>query len=223
MIQSIQKCIQIMEYISSNGNLVRIKDIADALGMKKTTVFNILETLLELGYIEQDEISPRYRLTDKMQKISFCYPSVSYMKKHIRPILESVTDEYNETSYMAVQIGNYFRYELKCEPRSTARISLEIGKEYEMAKTAIGKVFVAYSIHLQDVLRKNTERISVKELTDILSNGYALDIEEYEKGLNCIAIPCFCKRHVVAVLVCLDMPIGLIGRRWNQLPFIFRS
>lgn len=189
-----------MEYISGNGNLVRIKDIADALGMKKTTVFNIIETLRDLEYIEQDEISPRYKLTDKMQKISFCYPSIPFMKKHIRPMLEYIAREFHETSYMAVQIGNYFRYELKCVPCSTAQISLEVGKEYEMTKTAIGKVFVAYSIHLQDVLRKNTDKISVKELADILSNGYALDIEEYEKGLNCIAVPCFYKSHIVAVL-----------------------
>lgn len=37
-----------MEYTSGNGNLVRIKDIADALGMKKTIVFNIIETRLDL-------------------------------------------------------------------------------------------------------------------------------------------------------------------------------
>lgn len=189
-----------MEYISENGNLVRIKDIAVALGMKKSTVFTILETLQDLGYIEQDEISPRYRLTDKMQKISFCYPSVSYMKQRIRPILEYVSQEFDQTSYLAVQMGNYFQYELECKPKSLAHISLEVGKEYEMARTAIGKVFVAYSIHLQDVVRRSIEAISVTELTEILSDGYALDIEQYEKGLNCIAIPCFYKQHVVAVV-----------------------
>ena len=63
MIQSVKRVFEILEYISQNGNLVRLSDIANALQIQKTTAHNFLNSLKELGYVEQDELSPRYRLT----------------------------------------------------------------------------------------------------------------------------------------------------------------
>lgn len=65
MIQSVKRTFDILEYIATNGNTVRLNDIAQALGLQKTTVHNFLAGLKELGYVEQDELTPRYRITSK--------------------------------------------------------------------------------------------------------------------------------------------------------------
>lgn len=65
MIESVKRTVEIMQYIAQNGNQVRLKDVAEHLQIGKTTAHHFLKSLLELGYLEQDELSPRYRLRIK--------------------------------------------------------------------------------------------------------------------------------------------------------------
>lgn len=204
MIQSVKRTFDILEYISQNGNLVRLNDIAHALQLQKTTVHNFLNTLKELGYVEQDELSPRYRLTSKLQDLYVPVSTIPILKNKLRPALEQITKQTGETSYLSVQMGTFFRHELISEPRRSVRISLELNKDFGMLKTAIGKVFMANSVHLQNALLENlpeTEKLKlVSELQQILNLNYALDFEEFEPDLNCVAIPIKEQQRVVAVL-----------------------
>jgi IclR family KDG regulon transcriptional repressor len=204
MIQSVQRTFAILEYIAANGNLVRLNDIAQALSLQNTTVHNFLTSLKELGYVEQDELTPRYRLTSKVMQLDYSEVSVPRLRADLRPVLEKLTAELGETSFMAVQLGSYFRHEWKCEPNRSIRISLELGREYEMQHTAIGKVFMAYSPHLAQVIWRNiTQEEAARqasELAEVVKNGYALDLEEYEKELNCVAVPYVRKNRIIAVV-----------------------
>lgn len=204
MIQSVKRVFEILEYISQNGNLVRLNDIADALQLQKTTVHNFLNTLKELGYVEQDELSPRYRLTSKLQDLYVPVSTIPILKNKLRPALEQITKQTGETSYLSVQMGTFFRHELISEPKRSVRISLELNKDFVMLKTAIGKVFMANSTHLQNVLLENlpeAEKLKLaSELKQISKMNYALDFEEFEPDLNCVAIPIKEQQRVVAVL-----------------------
>jgi IclR family KDG regulon transcriptional repressor len=204
MIQSLKRTFDILEYIAANGNLVRVNDIAQALGLQKTTTHNFLTSLKELGYVEQDELTPRYRITLKIQQLDFTDIPFHRLRNSLKPIMERLTSESEETSFMAIQMGSYFRYEWKCEPNRSLRISLELGKEFEMRHTAIGKVFMAYSPHLSSVLCQGLTDKEIaeqdKKMQEVLDRGYALDLEEYEKELNCIAIPYFYKKRIISVI-----------------------
>jgi IclR family KDG regulon transcriptional repressor len=204
MIQSLKRTFDILEYIATNGNLVRVNDISQALGLQKTTVHNFLTSLKELGYVEQDELTPRYRITSKVHQLDFSDIPYYELRNNLKPIVERLTAESNETSFMAIQMGSYFRYEWKCEPNRSLRISLELGKEFEMRHTAIGKVFMAYSPHLSNIIHKGLSENEIiaqdSKMKEILDRGYALDLEEYEKELNCIALPYFYKNRIISVI-----------------------
>lgn len=204
MIQSVKKTFDILEYMAANGNLVRLQDIAEALCIQPTTVHNFLASLKQLGYIEQDELTPRYRLTAKINTLDFSRASIHKLRSDFRPLLETLAEQTGETAYLAVQMGSYFRYEWICEPNRTIRISLDMGREYEMQHTAIGKLFMAYSPQLASVIQRNLDSETITkqqvELSQIVANGYALDLEEYEKELHCVAVPYLCSGRVVAVI-----------------------
>lgn len=214
MIQSVKRTFDILEYIATNGNTVRLNDIAQALGLQKTTVHNFLAGLKELGYIEQDELTPRYRITSKIRHLDFSDIPYQKLRADLRPVMEKLTAESGETSFMAIQMGSYFRYEWKCEPNRSLRISLELGKEFEMKHTAIGKVFMAYSPHLSNSIYKGENEIKLqeKEMQGVLERGYAMDLEEYEKELNCIAVPYFYKDRIISVIG-LSGPAHRFGKK----------
>lgn len=209
MIQSVKKTFQILEYIAANGNFVRVNDVAKSLGLEKTTAYGFINSLKQLGYLEQDEISPRYRITSKLECLYSPSFSVFELKTELRPLLEKLTSITGESSYLAIQMGTYYRHELKCEPNRAIRISLNLGKDYEMITTAIGKAFLAYSEHLQKGLLNsensaNNDRL-VQEIQEIKDCGYALDIQAYDPDINCVAAPIFFKGKAIAVL-CLSGP-----------------
>jgi len=204
MIQSVKRAFEILDYIAANGNLVRLNDIAAAVGLQNTTVHNFLNTLKELGYVEQDELSPRYRITPKISELYLPEKPLYQIKKELRPIIEKLSADTGETAYLAIQLGSHFRYEYKCEPNKSVRFSLELGRELEMKHTAIGKIFMAYSPHLSRIFLKEMCDGDVaafsEELNTIRKNGYALDVEEYEKDLNCVAVPYLHHNRIMAVI-----------------------
>ncbi|MFT4031524.1 MAG: IclR family transcriptional regulator [Siphonobacter sp.] len=205
MIQSVKRAFEILNYIATNGNLVRLNDIAAAVGLQNTTAHNFLNTLKELGYVEQDELSPRYRITPKISELYLPEKPLYQIKNELKPIIERLSADTGETAYLAIQLGNYFRYEYKCEPNKCARISLELGKEFEMKRTAIGKVFMAFSPHLSNtLLNEMCDACYVKDFLDelgmIRESGYALDLEQYEQDLNCVAVPYLYKNRILAVI-----------------------
>ncbi|KPH14759.1 IclR family transcriptional regulator C-terminal domain-containing protein [Chryseobacterium sp. ERMR1:04] len=114
-------------------------------------------------------------------------------------------------------MGYYYRHELKCEPNRAVKITLNMGRDYEMKTTAIGKSFLAYSEHLQHNLSnsKDEQCALISELINIKQIGYSLDIQAYDPDLNCVAMPIFFKNKVIGVL-CVSGP----SYRFKQEQFI---
>jgi len=81
-----------------------------------------------------------------------------------------------------------------------------------MKHTAIGKVFMAYSPHLSKSIyngvNENEIKLQENEMQDILDRGYAMDPEEYEKELNCRAVPYFVK---TGLYLSSDYPVRHTG------------
>ncbi|WP_430611583.1 IclR family transcriptional regulator [Flavobacterium sp. JP2137] len=204
MIESVKRTLEIMQYIAQNGNQVRLKDVAEHLQIGKSTAHHFLKSLLELGYLEQDELSPRYSLSDKVQLLIPPQVSPYLLKQRFRPLLQKIMELTGETTYLTLQMGAHIRHELKCEPERNVRISLELGKEFTVMNSAIGNVFLAYSEHLrQHVLRSlSTEEAKQlnRRLDTVISQGYASDFERLEKELNCIAVPVFDQKRLIAAI-----------------------
>lgn len=204
MIQSVKRTMEILLYIAQNGNKVRLQDVAHHLQVEKTTAHHFLKSLLELGYVEQDDVTPRYQLTDKVRMLMPPDVSIHLLKQRFKPILQQITERTGETSYLSIQMGSYIRHELKCDPDRSVRISLELGKEYMVMHSAIGNVFMANSEHLKDYIMRSLQAEEkaklAQKLTTVIDNGYADDFERLEKELNCIALPVFEQKRIVAAI-----------------------
>lgn len=196
--------MEILQYIAQNGNQVRLKDVSEHLQIEKTTAHHFLKSLLELGYLQKDELSPRYCLSSKMRILMPPEVSAHMLKQRFRPVLQKVMELTGETTYLSIQMGSHIRHELKCDPDRNVRISLELGKEYTVMNSAIGNVFMAYSPHLRDHIIRSLGSEEAEQLNDrlktVIAQGYADDFERMEKELNCIALPIFEQKRLVAAI-----------------------
>ncbi|MCT4542159.1 MAG: helix-turn-helix domain-containing protein [Vallitalea sp.] len=180
-IQSIGRALNILEYISNNGNKCRIQDISNDLDLNNSTVHSIVSTLEQHGYIQRDSQSPKYSLGISTLKLCLSYTKDIINNGKIHDILSKITDVFNETTYFTIRVSDYYFYVDSISPNRTIKAKKVIGEFEDINSiSAIGKVYRNFDI-------KN----------DIL---YEFDIEEIEEGMNCIAFPLIKNNGLIGVV-----------------------
>lgn len=177
-IQSVERALCILDFICENGNKCRIQDISTSLNLNKSTVHSLVSTLEKKGYLQQDCKSPKYSLGLSVLKLGIIYNKDFLDKEKIHHLLVKLTETLNETSYFAVRIGNEYCYLDSVSPDRNISTNVIIGKfESVFSNSAIAKVFKSYD--------------------EGNCTPYELDLEEIEKGLNCIAFPLMINNNLV--------------------------
>ncbi len=180
-IQSIGRALNILEYISTHGNYCRIQDISNSLGLNNSTVHSLVSTLEQHGYIQRDSQSPRYSLGISILKLSLSYTHHFMDDEKIRKLLTQITDIFNETSYFTIRVDDHYFYLGSVSPNRTIKAK-EVSGEFEPISSASGiaKVYRNFDIN-----------------NEIM---YEFDIEEIEKGMNCIAFPVIKNNTLMGVI-----------------------
>ncbi|MDR3278872.1 MAG: IclR family transcriptional regulator [Synergistaceae bacterium] len=198
-IQSIVRAVNILNLFANNSEL-RLLDISKMMKLNKSTTFGILETLVHLGYLEKNEKSNLYRLGLGLFRISQC---IDLELVHIcKPYLLGIAEICKETVNLIVLEGNHLVYLDKIETQYSIRIGTRIGQQISVYCSSAGKSILAYmpDKEVDDILN-SIEYIPLTEktitnkdkfkntLNDVRLNGFATDIEEFEKDLICIGVP----------------------------------
>lgn len=201
-IQSVQRAMALLECIALKGGEARLKDLSDELQLNKSTLHGLLNTLSALGYVSRK--GTRYALGLRLREVAQTLFNVDDdLRDKFSPLLKKVALYSNETCYLAVPCGTReYLYIDAIDGNSPLRAANPRGRREGLTTSAIGKVFLAYDGNLLRSLRKAgcISSSLEKELTYIAKQGYALDLEEAEAGLNCLAIPLYQEGCIVAAL-----------------------
>lgn len=206
-IQSADRIFSIVEYLAEH-DAARISDLSEALGLHKSTVHRFLASLSSMGYVTRNEPNSTYSLTYKLVELSGKILKNSDIPRLVHPHLAHLSSICDETVHFVHRSGNNVIYLEKVESQSvkmrSVRLSSEIGLTRPMYCSAVGKAILAGLT--QDEVREIWEASEIEsktihtitsfdklktELTEISKLGYALDNEENELGIRCIAVPVF--------------------------------
>ncbi len=201
-IQSIGRATTILQYIADNGNSARLVDMSNDLGLNKSTLHSIISTLQQLGYVSQDEETSKYSLGIKLFELGKTYEKDMSIKKIVRPFLEKLVEEFQETAHLAVESQLQVLFIDRVEPSHSLRTITNIGEKDYMYYTAVGKVLLAAANKekQESIIEKSglktftdktiTDAVTLKqELSQVKLKGYAYDREEKELGVNSVAVP----------------------------------
>ncbi|WP_312608974.1 IclR family transcriptional regulator [Agrobacterium pusense] len=192
-IQSIERAVAILEIIAREGGAASLKHIAERTGLGKTTAHNILKTLDELGYVRRRVGDTRYHLGGRILNLARIAGDDSALRVRLRPALEAIAKKTGETVYLAVPSGDETYYLDMIESGQTLRTTCRVGERERLEGSAIGSVFLAFMPGLgKRVLatRANALGPDVRSEVDKVERvGFALDLETYQPGLHCVAVP----------------------------------
>jgi len=216
-IQTVSNALRLLEAFREEDE-IGVSELARRLDLHKNNVFRLLATLEERGYIEQSPESDRYRLGTRCLELARAFSHGQSLLHRVRPILESLSAALNETVHLGV-LREYEVVHLDGEqPRQLVLTASRIGERLPVHCTALGKVLLGCGA---DAVRESFDRDWVsarglqqrteaticdrdkffEHLRSVAGQGFALDLEECEVGLRCVATPVFdASGHVVAAL-----------------------
>lgn len=199
-VQSAERIFQVMEMLAENGEM-GLMEISAALNLHKSTVHRLLMSLVYMGYAKQDEVSQKYMLSYKIVNMAGKIIERMDILQVAKPYLERLSDLSGETVHLVQREGNQILYIYKIEAKvGTIRMVSHVGMIHPMYCSGVGKAIMATlperevkQIWNESVIEKKTEKTitdyeeMLKVLDKVKENGYALDDEENEKGVRCIA------------------------------------
>lgn len=204
MVKSVSRALDIIAFVGEKKGGLGVTEIANRMDINKSSVYRILSTLVQYGYIEQEEETSRYKLGYKFLEVSSRLLESIDIRKEAFPYLQQLENETNEVIHLVVYDQGEVVYIEKLDGGETLRMHSKVGKRAPMHCTSVGKAILAHlpdEVVLDVLSRKgmpahtsytitNQEQF-LKELQFVRERGYALDNEENEYGITCMAVPLF--------------------------------
>ncbi len=225
--QSLERGLAILGCSTPDRPVLGIADIADELGMSRSTTHRYVITLVALGYLEQGA-SRKYRLGLRVTDLGMSALNSTGLREHARPYLEELRQRTSYTAGLGVLDGSEVLYVDRARSfrrgQNQIDLGLQPGSRLPAYCTSIGKLLLAFLPDAQqrDVLaeikltKQAPKTITSKkalrtELEKIREASFAVDDEELAAGLHAIAAPVRNESRDVVAAVNLAAPSSTIA------------
>ncbi|WP_353611392.1 IclR family transcriptional regulator [Bacillus sp. FJAT-27251] len=229
LIQSIERAADVLELFLSSDQYLSVKEISDRLGLSKSTVHGIIKTLEFRGYLKQNPADQKYKLGMKLFELGNQVSQQINIAEIARPVIKELVQSMQETVHLVVYENGEVIYVEKLDGPRALRIYSHIGKRAPIHCTGVGKAILAHldDAKVEELLSNDdlkpftehtmTDKQQVKQqLESIRERGYAVDDEEIELGLQCVAAPIFDhKGKAVAAISCAAPKMRLDQEKLN--------
>lgn len=195
-----------------------LDQLAERVSVHKSTVLRLLRTLESHRFVQRDDVR-YYRLGTELFELAFRALDERDVRRTVEPALRSLNAETGHTVHLASYEDGEVIYIDKYESRHNVRMYSRIGRRAPLHCTAVAKVLVAAmpadrrnalaeSITYERMTPNTitTPRAYLAELTRVAERGYAIDDEEHEEHIHCVAAPIRDARGEVVAAMSLSVP-----------------
>jgi IclR family transcriptional regulator, pca regulon regulatory protein len=203
--QSLERGLAILGCFTPKRPVLGIADIADELGMSRSTTHRYVITLVALGYLEQGA-SRKYRLGLRVTDLGMSALNSTGLREHAHPYLQELRQRSSYTTSLGVLDGSEVLYvdRVRSYRRAQNKIDLDLhaGSRLPIYCTAIGKLLLAYlpDPEQRDLIGQlklakhapntiTSKKALREELEDIQAAGFAVNDQELAAELYAIAAP----------------------------------
>ena len=201
-IHSLRKAADILNLFTQDFKLCGISDMARMLDIPKATVQNLVRTLEEIGYLEKDIDSSKYKLGPVLFQLGMKYATTMDLAVIARTWLERLCQQFNESAHAGMLVGGRVIIVLRVEPENRFMVFPQTGSVIPFHTSSIGKIILAFmdpkkreSALSNYSFMKLTERSIVNladfmnELDNVREDGIGFDLQESVTGLSCVGGP----------------------------------
>ncbi len=233
-VQSLTRGLRILDALAEADGDLGMQEISRRVDLNISTVFRLIQTLEECGLVGKDRETGRYRVGMKLLGWSSRVLQAMDIRRQATPFLQELNEETRETVHLTVRDGDAAMYAVKFDSPIPLRIYSELGKRAPLHCTGVGKVLLAFTSRedrhswlQRNSLHKFTQSTITekkrleKELGKISSQGYALDNEEHEPHVRCVAAPVF--DYTGNIVAAISVTVPSVRMTKNRIAVLIRS
>lgn len=197
-VKSAARTLEVLELLASRQNRpARLRELSEALGVPKSSLYALLRTLTKHGWVRTDATGTLYGIGIRALLAGTSYLDTDPYVRLVQPYLDQVRAELNETVHFGRLDGGDIVYLATKESGHGLRPYSRVGRRLPAYCTALGKSLLAHrepatlDDHLPDSLEAVTQytltdRSSLeRDLAGVRARGHALDLQENTLGLQC--------------------------------------
>jgi DNA-binding IclR family transcriptional regulator len=197
--------LAILAELARHPGGVSLDEMTRLSGSPKPTVHRALASLCRFRFAANE--GGRYVLGDEYLRLAFQHHEARPEHVRIAPALQELSARYGETAHYAVLDGDTVVYRSKADPPSGAvKLTSTVGGRNPAHCTSVGKLLLSYALTDDSAVHEwvaartlerrtdhtiTTAAALVAELATIRARGFAVDDEENEPGVVCVAVPVF--------------------------------
>ena len=224
-LSSVANAIRLTKTFSEQDPEMGISALATRLGLAKSTVHRLATTLVEYDILEQNRDSGKYRLGLALFELGTLVRRKMDAASGAQEQIHALSDATNETVQLAILDHLSVLYIRVRESRQAVRMSQGLGSRAPAHCTSVGKALLAFQPPeiVQQVIDNGLRRYTEHTITDgealraelalIRQKGYALDDEEIEVGLRCVAAPIRDHSGHVTAAISVAAPVQRMSKK----------
>jgi DNA-binding IclR family transcriptional regulator len=222
LVQTIERVSSILDILAQSAQGISIRELSSTIGLPKGTTHRLLSSLSYFGYVRQDPKARNYFLGLKFVELGQTLLSQLDLRKEAEPFLRDLAERTKETIHLVILDRNEIVYIDKVETDqnpSGLKMASRIGLRNPAHSSAVGKMILAHfsedelrSFFKEKTLVRRTENtitdpIQLREhLKTVRKQGYAVDDEENEKGIRCVAAPVYNETGKTVAAISITAP-----------------
>jgi DNA-binding IclR family transcriptional regulator len=217
-VQALDRAFAVLDLLGESETPLGLAQVASSLQLHKSTAHRFLMVLEKHRMVERT-VGGKFRLGLRLFDLGNRAIEQYDLRERAQPHLRRLVAETEETAHLCILEGAHVIYIDKIEPARSVRMITRIGASNPVHCTSVGKAMLAFlpEERLTDILgRLRFERYTNHTLSTVEAlraeiektrrRGYAVDDEEFEEGLRCIAVPVLDAQRLPVAAVSVSGP-----------------
>jgi DNA-binding IclR family transcriptional regulator len=229
-IKSLEKTVEIIDVLKRRRS-VHLREVAEELGLNKSTVHNHLSTLREHEYVIKD--GEKYRLSLQFLHIGGVLRNEIELYEAAKPKLDRLAENTGALATLATHERGLGIVLYRAKGEDAVEIDTHVGSQLSLHNSALGKAILGHLPRSQveeivaerglPTTTENTitdEDALYEELDEVAERGWAFDDEENWRGLRCIGAPILTDDGVVKGAISLSVPKNQLATEEDRQAYV---
>ena len=228
-IRAVDRALDILLCFTRQTPRLTMTQIAEQVGMNKSTVHRLLGTLEKKRFVQRDPATGLYQLGIRLLQMAYLTLEHNDLRQRAAPFLRHLCEQHRETITLSILDGTDVIFLDVVESPQRVKLAASTGQRLPAFATAAGKAILA---HLPEEMAKKviehgmqqftpktiqSPEVFMNDLTQIRKLGFAISEQEYEDGINAVAAPILDTNGLpIAAITVAGPAYRLLRERMNE-------
>jgi DNA-binding IclR family transcriptional regulator len=202
LVPALMRGFAILEALTRDPREATLSEIANKLGVTRSSAYRLLYTLEHLGYVAHDARTKKYALASQVLHLGYGYLASRDLVEVAMPHLVRLRDRSGWSAHLGERHGREVVYLARVPTRRSIASTVHIGTRLPAHATTMGRVLLS-GLASEDVCElyrdnptshyngKGPAKLSelLAQLNEDRANGFVMQNSGYEPGIASIAAP----------------------------------